>query len=68
MTIGNVSETFVDFSSIEFNYCVLDEGHVIRNPKTKLSKAIRQISAGNGSHLLLFTERQRSYCVLQLIV
>ena len=32
--------------TIPFNYCVLDEGHVIRNPKTKLSKAIRQISAG----------------------
>ena len=34
--------------SIAFNYCVLDEGHIIRNPKTKLSKAIRQISAGKG--------------------
>ncbi len=33
--------------TILFNYCVLDEGHVIRNSKTKLSKAIRQISAGN---------------------
>lgn len=35
------------FSTIAFNYCVLDEGHVIRNPKTKLSKAIRQISAAH---------------------
>ncbi|UJR33862.1 hypothetical protein I4U23_021283 [Adineta vaga] len=35
------------FSTIAFNYCVLDEGHVIRNSKTKLSKAIRQISAAH---------------------
>ncbi|CAF3342414.1 unnamed protein product [Rotaria sp. Silwood1] len=35
------------FSTIPFNYCVLDEGHVIRNSKTKLSKAIRQISAAH---------------------
>jgi len=39
---------FILFSNrtIPFNYCILDEGHVIRNSKTKLSKAIRQISAG----------------------
>ena len=37
---------FFFYRTIPFNYCVLDEGHVIRNSKTKLSKAIRQISAG----------------------
>ncbi|CAF1201827.1 unnamed protein product [Adineta ricciae] len=35
------------FSTVPFNYCVLDEGHVIRNSKTKLSKAIRQIQAAH---------------------
>ncbi|KAB0406436.1 hypothetical protein E2I00_011546, partial [Balaenoptera physalus] len=27
------------FRNIKFNYCILDEGHVIKNGKTKLSKA-----------------------------
>uniref|UniRef100_A0A671LIB3 TATA-binding protein-associated factor 172-like n=1 Tax=Sinocyclocheilus anshuiensis TaxID=1608454 RepID=A0A671LIB3_9TELE len=33
------------FRDIKFNYCVLDEGHVIKNGKTKLSKAIKQLTA-----------------------
>ena len=35
------------FSSIIWNYCVLDEGHIIKNGKTKLSKAIKSIQASN---------------------
>jgi TATA-binding protein-associated factor len=46
--IGHISCSCSYSRTIAFNYCVLDEGHVIRNPKTKLSKAIRQISAGNN--------------------
>lgn len=33
------------FKNIKFNYCILDEGHVIKNGKTKLSKAIKQLGA-----------------------
>ncbi|XP_029306426.1 TATA-binding protein-associated factor 172 [Cottoperca gobio] len=33
------------FKNIKFNYCILDEGHVIKNGKTKLSKAIKQLAA-----------------------
>ncbi|XP_072281164.1 TATA-binding protein-associated factor 172 isoform X2 [Pyxicephalus adspersus] len=33
------------FRSMKFNYCILDEGHVIKNGKTKLSKAVKQITA-----------------------
>ncbi|XP_072292356.1 TATA-binding protein-associated factor 172 [Eucyclogobius newberryi] len=33
------------FKNIKFNYCILDEGHVIKNGKTKLSKAIKQVAA-----------------------
>ncbi|XP_077114676.1 TATA-binding protein-associated factor 172 isoform X1 [Ranitomeya variabilis] len=33
------------FRNMKFNYCILDEGHVIKNGKTKLSKAVKQISA-----------------------
>ena len=32
------------FSKIEWNYCILDEGHLIKNPKTKLSSAIKSLS------------------------
>lgn len=33
------------FRAFEWNYCVLDEGHIIKNGKTKLSKAVRLITA-----------------------
>ncbi|XP_018414179.1 PREDICTED: TATA-binding protein-associated factor 172 [Nanorana parkeri] len=33
------------FRNMRFNYCILDEGHVIKNGKTKLSKAVKQITA-----------------------
>ncbi|KAL8593219.1 hypothetical protein ACOMHN_009874 [Nucella lapillus] len=31
------------FSALMWNYCILDEGHIIRNGKTKLSKAAKQL-------------------------
>lgn len=33
------------FSSVHWNYIVLDEGHIIKNGKTKSSKAIKQLVA-----------------------
>ncbi|KAM3913658.1 TATA-binding protein-associated factor 172 isoform 2-T2 [Leptodactylus fuscus] len=33
------------FKNMKFNYCILDEGHVIKNGKTKLSKAVKQLTA-----------------------
>ncbi|XP_069467480.1 TATA-binding protein-associated factor 172 isoform X2 [Ambystoma mexicanum] len=33
------------FRNIKFNYCILDEGHIIKNGKTKLSKAVKQLCA-----------------------
>ncbi|CAC5413286.1 BTAF1 [Mytilus coruscus] len=35
------------FGSINWNYCVLDEGHVIKNGKTKLSKAVKQLTCNH---------------------
>ncbi|XP_052070007.1 TATA-binding protein-associated factor 172-like [Mytilus californianus] len=35
------------FGSIKWNYCVLDEGHVIKNGKTKLSKAVKQLTCNH---------------------
>ena len=42
--------TFI--SSFQWNYCILDEGHLIKSTKTKLSKAIKQIYA---MHRLILT-------------
>jgi TATA-binding protein-associated factor len=39
-------------STIQWNYAILDEGHLIKSTKTKLSKAIKQI---NASHRLILT-------------
>ncbi|XP_067858540.1 TATA-binding protein-associated factor 172 isoform X3 [Heptranchias perlo] len=33
------------FKNIKWSYCILDEGHVIKNGKTKLSKAVKQLTA-----------------------
>lgn len=33
------------FEKMLFNYVVLDEGHVIKNPKTKLTKAVKSVKA-----------------------
>lgn len=40
------------FSSIYWNYCVLDEGHIIRNPKSKIAKSVKSIRA---SHRLILS-------------
>lgn len=40
------------FKDIQWNYCVLDEGHIIKNGKTKLSKAIRLL---NAKHRLILS-------------
>jgi len=31
------------FAALSWNYCVLDEGHLIKNPKTKLAMCVRQL-------------------------
>ncbi|XP_030026584.2 TATA-binding protein-associated factor 172 isoform X2 [Manduca sexta] len=51
------------FSSIKWNYCVLDEGHVIKNGKTKAFKAIKQIIA---NHRLILSGTPIQNNVLEL--
>ncbi|KOB74759.1 Uncharacterized protein OBRU01_03844 [Operophtera brumata] len=41
------------FSGIKWNYCVLDEGHVIKNGKTKAFKAIKQLFTARYSRPIL---------------
>ena len=33
------------FSKLNFNYCCLDEGHVIKNPNTKLTTAVKSVKS-----------------------
>ncbi|KAG8234702.1 hypothetical protein J437_LFUL014318, partial [Ladona fulva] len=35
------------FGDIKWNYCILDEGHIIKNGKTKSSRAIKQLVANH---------------------
>ncbi|CAG0923265.1 unnamed protein product [Notodromas monacha] len=51
------------FSSIKWNYCILDEGHVIKNGKTKMAKAIKQLTA---SHRLILSGTPIQNNVLEL--
>ena len=46
------SKIFSYFSKIKWNYCVLDEGHVIRNGKSKTSQSVKTLIA---NHRLILT-------------
>ncbi|KAH8236804.1 hypothetical protein KR026_011206 [Drosophila bipectinata] len=51
------------FSGIHFNYVVLDEGHIIKNGKTKSSKAIKRLKA---NHRLILSGTPIQNNVLEL--
>eukprot|EP00281_Chroomonas_sp_CCMP1168_P012311 CAMPEP_0206284120 /NCGR_PEP_ID=MMETSP0047_2-20121206/40597_1 /ASSEMBLY_ACC=CAM_ASM_000192 /TAXON_ID=195065 /ORGANISM="Chroomonas mesostigmatica_cf, Strain CCMP1168" /LENGTH=900 /DNA_ID=CAMNT_0053714537 /DNA_START=48 /DNA_END=2751 /DNA_ORIENTATION=- len=54
----------VDFlSGLTWNYCVLDEGHVIKNPKSGTTKAVKRIRA---SHRLMLSGTPIQNNVLEL--
>ena len=33
------------FEGIRFNYCILDEGHLIKNPRSKTTRAVKSVAA-----------------------
>lgn len=51
------------FGSIAWNYCILDEGHIIKNGKTKMAKAIKTL---NANHRLILTGTPIQNNVLEL--
>ncbi|XP_037813785.1 TATA-binding protein-associated factor 172 [Lucilia sericata] len=51
------------FRTINWNYCVLDEGHIIKNGKTKSSKAIKMLKA---NHRLILSGTPIQNNVLEL--
>ncbi|XP_065826869.1 TATA-binding protein-associated factor 172-like isoform X2 [Oscarella lobularis] len=52
-----------NFRSINWNYLILDEGHVIKNGKTKMSRAIKSLKA---NHRLILTGTPIQNNVLEL--
>jgi TATA-binding protein-associated factor len=54
----------IDFiKSYAWNYCVLDEGHMIKNPKTKITEAVKLVRA---SHRLILSGTPIQNNVLEL--
>ncbi|XP_065898514.1 TATA-binding protein-associated factor 172-like isoform X2 [Dysidea avara] len=51
------------FSKINWNYCILDEGHVIKNSKTKITKAVKLLRA---NHRLILSGTPVQNSVLEL--
>lgn len=51
------------FENVRWNYVVLDEGHVIKNPKTRVARAVRSLSA---KHRLVLTGTPIQNSVLEL--
>lgn len=50
-------------SKIDWNYCILDEGHIIKNGRTKLTKAVKMIRA---NHRLILSGTPIQNNVLEL--
>ncbi|KAI9495302.1 hypothetical protein BDB00DRAFT_870456 [Zychaea mexicana] len=52
-----------DLSQIHWNYCILDEGHIIKNAKTKITKAIKTVKS---NHRLILSGTPIQNNVLEL--
>ncbi|OCF37798.1 TATA-binding protein-associated factor [Kwoniella heveanensis BCC8398] len=59
----SIRSDIADLGKMNFLYCVLDEGHIIKNAKTKLSVAVKQIQA---QHRLLLSGTPIQNNVLEL--
>ena len=51
------------FTPLSWNYCVLDEGHLIKNPKAKTSMAVKRL---NSNHRLILSGTPIQNNVLEL--
>lgn len=64
VTSYDVARNDIDFlNRYDYNYCVLDEGHIIKNAQSKLAKAVKMISA---NHRLVLTGTPIQNNVLEL--
>ncbi|PWN25714.1 hypothetical protein BDZ90DRAFT_233723 [Jaminaea rosea] len=63
MSYDVVRNDIAALSSLNWSYCILDEGHIIKNAKTKTTKAVKQIKA---NHRLILTGTPIQNNVLEL--
>ncbi|TIC01506.1 hypothetical protein E3Q18_00684 [Wallemia mellicola] len=63
MSYDVVRNDIADLGKVNWLYCILDEGHVIKNAKTKLTKAVKEVKA---HHRLLLSGTPIQNNVLEL--
>ncbi|KDN53370.1 hypothetical protein K437DRAFT_253065 [Tilletiaria anomala UBC 951] len=63
MSYDVVRNDIASLSPIAWNYCILDEGHIIKNAKTKTTKAVKTLKA---NHRLLLSGTPIQNSVLEL--
>ncbi|CAG8524478.1 17028_t:CDS:10, partial [Acaulospora colombiana] len=63
MSYDIVRNDIDDLAGIHWNYCILDEGHVIKNGKTKITKAVKSVKA---NHRLILSGTPIQNNVLEL--
>ncbi|KAF8933060.1 TATA-binding protein-associated factor mot1 [Dissophora ornata] len=47
MSYDVVRNDIEDLEKIHWNYCILDEGHIIKNGRTKITKAVKMVKANH---------------------
>ncbi|KAI7889175.1 uncharacterized protein EV154DRAFT_515638 [Mucor mucedo] len=63
MSYDIIRNDIEELSSITWNYCILDEGHIIKNGKTKITKAIKTVKS---NHRLILSGTPIQNNVLEL--
>lgn len=66
MSYDIIRNDIEELSTITWNYCILDEGHIIKNGKTKITKAIKTVKS-NHRLILSGTPIQVLYFLRKLI-
>ncbi|CAG8635853.1 9967_t:CDS:2, partial [Paraglomus occultum] len=63
MSYDIVRNDIDELADINWNYCILDEGHIIKNGKTKITKAVKAVKA---NHRLILSGTPIQNNVLEL--
>ncbi|KAI8338754.1 hypothetical protein BC941DRAFT_469857 [Chlamydoabsidia padenii] len=63
MSYDIIRNDIADLGKINWNYCILDEGHIIKNGKTKITKSIKSIKT---NHRLILSGTPIQNNVLEL--
>ncbi|CAG8530565.1 8145_t:CDS:10 [Ambispora leptoticha] len=63
MSYDIVRNDIEELANINWNYCILDEGHVIKNGRTKITKAVKSVKA---NHRLILSGTPIQNNVLEL--